>query len=175
MAQFNTITLSSMLMMSLLTYIEQQELCNRVGFIATLYSGDLKNRFEAAAADCRAPYFDWAALPPSSADSMLPASIGDSPQINVSGPSGTKPITNPLFSYIFEPPDPSVFQDVAPVSLISIVLFASRETVLTYRAVGQLVRDEEGSYKLEFNSLLEQLRHQQLSCDSHSSKPTEAL
>ncbi|KUI66030.1 Polyphenol oxidase 1 [Cytospora mali] len=92
----------------------EQELCKRVGYIATLYNGDVKNRFEAAASDCRAPYFDWAALPPSSADSMLPASIGDSPQITVSGPKGTQPIANPLFAYEFAPPNPDVFQNVAP-------------------------------------------------------------
>lgn len=85
-------------------------------FIATAYTGDSKNSLEAAAADCRAPYFDWAALPPSSMDSMLPASIGNSPKINVSGPHGTQTIANPLFAYAFNPPNPGVFQNVAPVS-----------------------------------------------------------
>ncbi|KAL1870506.1 hypothetical protein Daus18300_005194 [Diaporthe australafricana] len=92
----------------------EQELCSRMQFIATAYTGDSKNRLEAAAADCRAPYFDWAALPPSTMDSMLPASIGDNPKINVSGPHGTQTIANPLFSYAFNPPNPGVFQDVAP-------------------------------------------------------------
>ncbi|KAK7745478.1 hypothetical protein SLS53_002976 [Cytospora paraplurivora] len=94
--------------------VQQQELCDRERFIATLYPGELKSRFEAAAADCRAPYFDWAALPPPSEDSRLPASIGDNPKINISGPSGIKKIANPLFSYAFKPADPGVFQDLAP-------------------------------------------------------------
>jgi tyrosinase len=84
-------------------------------FIATTYTGALKNRLESAASDCRAPYFDWAALPPSM-ESMLPASIGDSPKINVSGPHGTQTIANPLFGYSFNPPSREVFLDVTPVS-----------------------------------------------------------
>ncbi|KAG6363418.1 hypothetical protein INS49_008517 [Diaporthe citri] len=90
------------------------ELCQRMQYIATAYTGAVKNRMESAAANCRAPYFDWAALPPSSRDSMLPASIGDSPKINVSGPHGTQMIANPLFAYAFKPPNREVFQDVAP-------------------------------------------------------------
>lgn len=71
--------------------------------------------FEAAAADCRAPYLDWAAVPPDGAN-MLPASVGGSPQINISGPAGTQTIANPLFTYEFKPPDPSIFFNITPVS-----------------------------------------------------------
>lgn len=70
---------------------------------------------EAAASDCRAPYFDWAATP-STGQGMLPASVGDSPKINVSGPAGFQLISNPLYAYEFKPPDGSVFYDVTPVS-----------------------------------------------------------
>ncbi|KAG8165382.1 hypothetical protein KVR01_005657 [Diaporthe batatas] len=92
----------------------EQELCQRMQFIATTYSGAAKNRFESAAADCRAPYFDWATLPVTSRDSMLPASIGGNPKINVSGPHGTQTIDNPLFAYSFKPPSRGVFENVAP-------------------------------------------------------------
>lgn len=68
----------------------------------------------AAAADCRAPYFDWAAAP-SQGSSILPASVGESPTINISGPAGTQTIANPLFTYDFKPPDPSVFFNITPV------------------------------------------------------------
>lgn len=85
-------------------------------FIATTYTGPAKNRLEFAASNCRAPYFDWASLPVASRDSMLPASIGDNPKINVSGPHGMQTIANPLFAYAFNPPNREVFQDVAPVS-----------------------------------------------------------
>lgn len=92
----------------------EQELCQRMQFIATTYTGPAKNRFESAAADCRAPYFDWASLPLTSRDSMLPASIGDNPKINVSGPHGTQTIDNPLFAYSFKPPNRGVFENVTP-------------------------------------------------------------
>lgn len=85
-------------------------------YIATTYTGAAKNRFESASANCRAPYFDWATLPVTSRDSMLPASIGDNPKINVSGPHGTQTIDNPLFAYSFKPPSRGVFENVAPVS-----------------------------------------------------------
>lgn len=92
---------------------EQQELCARAQYIATLYSDDLRTQFEAAAADCRAPYFDWAILP-SPGDSILPSSVGSSPQINISGPAGSQVIANPLFTYEFKPPNPDVFLNVTP-------------------------------------------------------------
>lgn len=103
---------------TLLTWNEQQELCQRMQYIAAAYTGAVKVRMESAAANCRAPYFDWAVLPSASGGSMLPASIGDSPKINVSGPHGTQMIANPLFAYAFKPPNREVFQDVAPVSVI---------------------------------------------------------
>lgn len=70
---------------------------------------------EAAASDCRVPYFDWAATPPTG-QGVLPTSVGGSPTINVSGPAGTQLISNPLYAYDFKPPDASVFYDVTPVS-----------------------------------------------------------
>lgn len=83
-------------------------------YISTLYSPDVRDRFEAAAADCRAPYFDWAATP-SGGNNILPSSVGGSPSINISGPAGTQEIANPLFAYDFKPADPSVFVDISPV------------------------------------------------------------
>lgn len=94
--------------------MEQQELCNRVQFIASLYGSRLKNRFEAASSDCRIPFFDWAVIP-SDGGTMLPGSIGGMSKVNISGPAGTQLIDNPLFTYDFKPPDPSVFFNVTPV------------------------------------------------------------
>ncbi|KAJ4397126.1 hypothetical protein N0V93_001350 [Gnomoniopsis smithogilvyi] len=91
----------------------EQELCARAQYIATLYPDDLRSHFEAAAADCRAPYFDWAALP-SPGESVLPDSVGGSPQINISGPAGSQVIANPLFTYEFKPPNSDVFLNVTP-------------------------------------------------------------
>lgn len=79
-----------------------------------MYEDDLLTRFETAAANCRAPYFDWAATP-SRGGSILPASVGGSPKINVSGPAGTQYINNPLFTYSFKPPDPNMFFNITPV------------------------------------------------------------
>lgn len=92
---------------------QQQELCARVQYIATLFPSTLRNQFETAAADCRAPYFDWAALP-SPGDSILPASVGASPQVNISGPAGPQIIANPLFTYEFKPANPELFLNITP-------------------------------------------------------------
>ncbi|CAN8098897.1 unnamed protein product [Discula destructiva] len=91
----------------------EQELCARVQYIATLFPDNLRNRFEAASAGCRVPYFDWAALP-SEGSTLLPASVGGSPQVNVTGPAGTQVIANPLFTYDFKPLDSDVFFNVTP-------------------------------------------------------------
>ena len=40
---------------------------------------------------------------------MLPASIGRSPSINISGPNGVQEIANPLYSYRFKPFNSSIF------------------------------------------------------------------
>lgn len=73
----------------------------------------MRDRYEAASADCRIPYFDWAALP-SDGSSILPASVGGSSQINITGPAGTQAIANPLFTYDFKPPDPNLFFNITP-------------------------------------------------------------
>ncbi|KAF3762479.1 Di-copper centre-containing protein [Cryphonectria parasitica EP155] len=91
----------------------EQELCSRAQFIASLYSSSLRDDFEAAAADCRAPYLDWAAIP-AEGDGILPASVGDSPTMNISGPAGVQTIANPLYTYAFNPPNSSVFFNITP-------------------------------------------------------------
>lgn len=70
---------------------------------------------EAAASDCRVPYFDWGAAPPTG-QGVLPVAMGGSPTINVTGPAGTQLISNPLYAYDFKPPDASVFYNLSPVS-----------------------------------------------------------
>ncbi|KAL7629292.1 hypothetical protein AAE478_000812 [Parahypoxylon ruwenzoriense] len=74
---------------------------------------DRQDRFQEAAATFRMPYWDWAAVPPDG-DSVLPLSVGSSPNINVSGPNGVQTISNPLFSYVFRPFNGSTFPDFPP-------------------------------------------------------------
>ncbi|KAI5862147.1 Di-copper centre-containing protein [Durotheca rogersii] len=86
----------------------EQVLYNIVQNIATLYPPSLRDRFQAAAATFRIPYWDWAAVPPEG-ESLLPSVISTSPQISVSGPNGVQTISNPLFSYIFKPSNKTEF------------------------------------------------------------------
>ncbi|PSR97483.1 common central domain of tyrosinase-domain-containing protein [Coniella lustricola] len=76
---------------------------------------NIRGEFETAAANCRAPYFDWAAIPADGLN-ILPPSVGRSPQVNVSGPMGVQSIANPLYNYEFKPANSSVFFDIAPWS-----------------------------------------------------------
>ena len=102
-------------MKSLLTLC-QQLICALEQYIASLYPDEAtRNRFVAAAANCRIPYFDWAANPPAG-DSVFPVSIGGNPMVEVDGPNGRQMISNPLFTYQFKPLDPTVFFNVTPVS-----------------------------------------------------------
>lgn len=119
-----------------------------------MYTDDLRDRFEAAAADCRAPYFDWAATPPEG-DSLLPDSVGDSPKINVSGPAGTQTISNPLFTYDFKPPDPSVFFNVTPVC--EMAPWASCRWLTCKQTVGRLGQHEESSSEHKSRRSIQQL------------------
>jgi tyrosinase len=77
----------------------------------------VRDQYAAAAANFRIPYWDWAAVPPAG-ESVLPASVGGSDTVSVSGPNGVQTIANPLFSYEFKPLDPTQLPD-APVSFTS--------------------------------------------------------
>lgn len=121
-----------------------------------MFPSDLRNQFEAAAADCRAPYFDWAALP-SPGDNILPASLGGSPKINVSGPAGPQIIYNPLFTYEFKPPDPGVFQNVTPwadwdstrrAPLSSASDAPSNNTAVNQNLLNHIVQNQQRIYNL---------------------------
>ncbi|KAK5657068.1 hypothetical protein OQA88_3595 [Cercophora sp. LCS_1] len=81
----------------------EQVLYGLIQTIATLWPpGKDRDRYQAAAARFRIPYWDWAASPPSG-QSVLPASVGGNPYVDVAGPSGVQRIANPLFSYTFKP------------------------------------------------------------------------
>ncbi|OTB08796.1 hypothetical protein M426DRAFT_7516 [Hypoxylon sp. CI-4A] len=88
----------------------EQVLYNIVQFIASLYPPELQDRFQRAAVAFRIPYWDWAATPPDGV-SALPLSVGGSPMVNISGPNGIQSISNPLFSYTFNPFNGSTFPD----------------------------------------------------------------
>ncbi|KAJ4414265.1 hypothetical protein N0V82_008047 [Gnomoniopsis sp. IMI 355080] len=134
----------------------EQELCARAQYIATLYPDELRNQFETAAADCRAPYLDWAASP-SPGDSILPVSVGGSPQMNVSGPAGPQIIANPLFTYEFKPPNPEVFLNVTPwadwdstrrAPLSTDPDAASNNSAINQNLVDHMVQNQQRLYNL---------------------------
>ncbi|KAI5926790.1 hypothetical protein F4810DRAFT_724400 [Camillea tinctor] len=88
----------------------EQVLYNIVQYIASLYPPDQLEHFQKLAKSFRLPYWDWAATPPDG-DSVLPLSIGGSPNIEISGPNGVQVISNPLFRFTFKPFNGSIFQD----------------------------------------------------------------
>ncbi|KAF5875638.1 putative tyrosinase protein [Botrytis fragariae] len=92
----------------------EQVLHSVVVFIAAQFpAGAERNRYTAAAANFRIPYWDWAVVPPTG-ESVLPPSVS-TPTVTVNGPAGVQTISNPLFSYHFNPLDPSELPD-APFS-----------------------------------------------------------
>ncbi|KAI0392389.1 Di-copper centre-containing protein [Xylariaceae sp. FL0594] len=88
----------------------EQSLYSIVQFIASLWPPEDRDRVQAAAKQFRIPYWDWAATPPSG-ESVLPVTIGGASTISVSGPNGVQNISNPLFSFTFQPFNTSYFQD----------------------------------------------------------------
>ncbi|KAK0618206.1 hypothetical protein B0T17DRAFT_509756 [Bombardia bombarda] len=81
----------------------EQVLYQVVQQIATWWpEGAPRQRYQAAAANFRIPYWDWAASPPSG-QSVLPLSVGGSQYVEADGPNGVQTISNPLFAYTFQP------------------------------------------------------------------------
>lgn len=75
-------------------------LYSHVQDVADSFSGSDRERYVAAAAGFRIPYWDWAA---SSEGGVLPSSVGGSETVEVNTPEGRRAIRNPLFSYEFHP------------------------------------------------------------------------
>lgn len=97
--------------------VSQQVLYDHIQFIASLYEvGPTRNRYVTAAQKFRIPYWDWAAVP-EEGQSTFPISIGGSPTMTVAGPSGAQVISNPLFSYTFQPLKTAELPDW-PVSIL---------------------------------------------------------
>ena len=71
--------------------------------------GEARQRFRAAAAEFRLPYWDWARTAPPG-ESVLPLSVSR-PEVEVDGPNGVQMMANPLFAYQFKPLNPSAFPD----------------------------------------------------------------
>jgi tyrosinase len=69
-------------------------------------AGPMRDRYLAAAATLRLPYWDWA-IAPKPGQNSLPDSISQ-PTITVTYPNGTRTISNPLYSYSFHPVDPGL-------------------------------------------------------------------
>ncbi|KAF2259452.1 Di-copper centre-containing protein, partial [Lojkania enalia] len=68
-------------------------------------NGALKDRYSAALATFRMPYWDWAAIPPEG-EGVYPWSV-QREKVDVVTPNGTETIANPLFEYTFHPLVPS--------------------------------------------------------------------
>jgi tyrosinase len=83
--------------------------------IAAIYPENVKAQYVAAAKRFRIPYWDWGIVP-KNGQSILPKSV-QSPTTKVKGPGGLQEISNPLFSYIFDPLNSSELPD-APVSVL---------------------------------------------------------
>lgn len=77
------------------------------------------DEYTKAAATFRVPYWDWAA-PVSAGSHVLPDTISGSPNIQLSLPTGSKVINNPLFRYHFHPLNANELPD-DPVSTKSSV------------------------------------------------------
>ncbi|KUJ18454.1 Di-copper centre-containing protein [Mollisia scopiformis] len=89
----------------------EQVLYGMIQQIAQQYpSGTIRDQYITAAANFRIPYWDWAMIPPSG-ESVLPASVGQSPSVVVDGPAGSQTIANPLWSYQFKPLDSNALPD----------------------------------------------------------------
>ncbi|KAI9646358.1 hypothetical protein NHQ30_004348 [Ciborinia camelliae] len=94
----------------------EQLLHNIILFIVPQYpEGAERDRYSEAASKFRIPYWDWAIVPPTG-QSVLPPSVTN-PTISIKGPNGVQTISNPLFSYHFNPLNPSELPD-APVRLM---------------------------------------------------------
>ena len=102
----------------------EQVLSGLVNEIALQWpAGSARNKYSAAAANFRIPYWDWAAVPPDG-ESALPVSVGGSSTVTVSGPNGPQVIANPLFSYQFKATNSSDLPD----SPVRYSLFQSRRS-----------------------------------------------
>ena len=68
-----------------------------------MYPASLKTKYQAAAANLRMPYWDWAL------NTTMP-DVANQPLINVTTPTGSDTIANPLYNYTFHPlPSPPDF------------------------------------------------------------------
>ncbi|EKM51950.1 uncharacterized protein PHACADRAFT_262375 [Phanerochaete carnosa HHB-10118-sp] len=79
----------------------EQVLHQHAAAIAKTYKVD-HGRWEKAAADLRAPYWDWAV------NSVPPPEVITDKQVTITLPDGRRgAVTNPLYAYVFHPIDPS--------------------------------------------------------------------
>jgi len=82
--------------------VYEQALYAHLQTVAARFTGSDKTRYQTAAANFRAPYWDWAAAPPCSTCQPYPVLISQQ-YISVNTPSGQQTILNPLFRYDFHP------------------------------------------------------------------------
>ena len=89
------------------TNTPKQSLYTSVQKVAAKFPpGQLRDKYVAAAKDFRAPYWDWASVPPANTPAF-PTALS-APNLTVTAPDGTtKSIANPLHSFTFHPMNPS--------------------------------------------------------------------
>lgn len=85
----------------------QQVLCEEVTKIANTFPTNTRVRYQTAASTFRAPYWDWAAIPPSG-DNYFPtaASLTMASVITPQSNGQAVQIANPLYSFRFNPLNP---------------------------------------------------------------------
>ncbi|ETS87554.1 hypothetical protein PFICI_01382 [Pestalotiopsis fici W106-1] len=88
----------------------EQTLFTIVQTIAAWYPDEQRETFQRAADTFRIPYWDWA-MKPSNGSSVFPSILWGSSKIEVDGPNGKQNISNPLFSYVFNPLNPGIFEE----------------------------------------------------------------
>lgn len=77
----------------------EQQLVAIAKNIASQYPASTRAAYQQAASNLRLPFWDWAAAPPNGGNT-LPQQL-TAPTVQVSSPTGTKTINNPLYSYKF--------------------------------------------------------------------------
>ncbi|KAF2834822.1 Di-copper centre-containing protein, partial [Patellaria atrata CBS 101060] len=87
-----------------LALFEQILHANVADIVESFPAGETRDRYAAAAATFRMPFWDWA-RDPAPGQSMYPMSMR-TPTIRITAPDGPREIHNPLYSYVFHPLNP---------------------------------------------------------------------
>ncbi|GAM91208.1 hypothetical protein ANO11243_092550 [Dothideomycetidae sp. 11243] len=84
----------------------EQQLYSHVQNVANSFPAASRARWQAAAANFRMPYWDWAVVPTCQGCQVFPEFVS-SAYISVTSPTGQQTVVNPLYRYDFHPIVPS--------------------------------------------------------------------